>query len=188
MDILFKEMIMSLNHVNAASPQIHRAKVSRVVAVARAVCVGLFIGTASLSTAVHAAGFDSAPEVNAADKAFEAGKKAITARKWEDAIKEFRKVVAANNENADAHNYLGYAHRNLNQMDDSFKHYNIALKLNPNHRGAHEYIGQGYLKINQPDKAREHLARLEKICGKSCEEYQDLAKSIAAYKAPAAKK
>lgn len=175
---------MSLNR-----PQtLQRTHAPRLAAAARAVCLGLFISAASVSVGVYAAGFDSAPEVNAADKAFEAGKKAITARKWEDAIKEFRKVVAANNENADAHNYLGYAHRNLNQMDDSFKHYNIALKLNPNHRGAHEYIGQGYLKINQPDKAREHLAKLEKICGKNCEEYQDLAKSIAAYKAPVAKK
>jgi len=90
-------------------------------------------------------------------------------------------VVADNADNADAHNYLGYAYRWTNKMDDSFKHYNIALKLSPNHRGAHEYIGVAYLKVNQPEKAKEHLAKLEKICGKKCEEYEDLAKALAAY-------
>ena len=92
-----------------------------------------------------------------------------------------KKVVAADPESADAHNYLGYAYRWTGKMDDSFKHYNIALKLSPNHRGAHEYIGMAYLKVHQPEKAKEHLARLEKICGKKCEEYDDLAKAIASY-------
>jgi tetratricopeptide (TPR) repeat protein len=67
-------------------------------------------------------------------------------------------------------------------MDESFKHYNIALKLDPNHLGAHEYIGVAYLKINQPEKAKEHLAKLEKLCGKKCEEYADLEKALANYK------
>jgi tetratricopeptide (TPR) repeat protein len=128
-----------------------------------------------------AAGFDTTPAINAEDKNFEKGKKAIDAKKWNDAIEAFKKVVAENADNADAHNYLGYAYRWTNKMDDSFKHYNIALKLSPNHRGAHEYIGVAYLKVNQPEKAKEHLAKLEKICGKKCEEYDDLAKALAAY-------
>ncbi len=56
---------MSLNR-----PQtLQRTHAPRLAAAARAVCVGLFVSAASLSTSVHAAGFDSAPEVNAADKA-----------------------------------------------------------------------------------------------------------------------
>jgi tetratricopeptide (TPR) repeat protein len=128
-----------------------------------------------------AAGFDTTPAINAEDKNFDKGKKAIDAKKWNDAIEAFKKVVADNADNADAHNYLGYAYRWTNKMDESFKHYNIALKLSPNHRGAHEYIGVAYLKVNQPEKAKEHLAKLEKICGKKCEEYEDLAKALAAY-------
>ena len=130
---------------------------------------------------LSAAPIDTTPEVNAEDKNFEVGKKAIAAKKWNDAIDAFKKVVAADPESADAHNYLGYAYRWTGKMDDSFKHYNIALKLSPNHRGAHEYIGMAYLKVHQPEKAKEHLARLEKICGKKCEEYDDLAKAIAGY-------
>lgn len=137
--------------------------------------------SAGLVSQALAAGFDTTPATNAEDKNFEKGKKAIDAKKWNDAIEAFKKVVAENADNADAHNYLGYAYRWTNKMDESFKHYNIALKLSPNHRGAHEYIGVAYLKVNQPEKAKEHLARLEKICGKKCEEYEDLAKALAAY-------
>ena len=35
---------------------------------------------------------------------------------------------------------------------------------------------------NNPAMAEEHLAALEKICGKNCEEYKDLAREIAEYK------
>ena len=55
-------------------------------------------------------------------------------------------------------------------------------QLEPNHRGAHEYVGIAHLKVKNLDKAKEHLARLETICGKTCEEYEDLAKAVAAYK------
>ena len=66
----------------------------------------------------------------------------------------------------------------------AFEHYNTALKINPNHKGANEYIGEAYLMSNNPVKAGEHLARLKAICGNApCEEYEDLAKSIAAFKA-----
>lgn len=148
-----------------------------------AIVTVLVSGMASFA---FAAGFDTTPAENAADKNFAAGKKAIDAKKWNEAIDQFKKVVAADADSADAHNYLGYAYRWTNKMDDSFKHYNIALKLSPNHRGAHEYIGMAFLKVNQPEKAKEHLAKLEKICGLKCEEYQDLAKALAAYK-PSAK-
>ena len=67
---------------------------------------------------------------------------------------------------------------------EAYEHDNTALKLNPNHKGAHEYIGEAYLTDGKPAKAEEHLARLKTICGGSaCEEYEDLAKSLAAYKA-----
>ena len=77
---------------------------------------------------------------------------------------------------------LGYAFRWQNRMNESFAAYNKALELDPNHIGAHEYIGVAYLKAKQPDKAKDHLARLEKICGKNWEEYKDLAKANTDYK------
>lgn len=140
------------------------------------------LAMAGISPPVLAAGTEETPAANAEDADFVSGKKSIKSKDWEGAIKSFSKVVAREPNSADAHNYLGYANRNLGRMDQSFKEYNLALKLDPDHKGANEYIGVAYLNVNQPEKAKEHLARLEKICGKKCEEYEDLAKAIAAYK------
>lgn len=88
--------------------------------------------------------------------------------------------------NADAHNLLAYSYRKqaTPNLPRAFEHYNIALKLNPNHKGAHEYIGEAYLMDKNPAKAEEHLAQLKTICGNAtCEEYEDLVKAIAEYKA-----
>jgi len=109
---------------------------------------------------------------------FVTGHKAVLAKDWPSAVKALNRAVKKSPENADIHNYLGYAYRHLGEMDLSFSHYNQALKINPNHRQVHEYIGEAYLKVGKLDKALEHLARLEQICGKGCDDYQDLAKSI----------
>ncbi|MFY8042684.1 MAG: hypothetical protein ACOVOD_07130, partial [Rhodoferax sp.] len=82
-------------------------------------------------------------------------------------------------------NLLAYSYRKQDKPDlpKAFEHYKIALQLNPKHKGAHEYIGEAYLMDRQPILAEQHLAELEKICGnRQCEEYQDLAQAIAAYR------
>ena len=124
---------------------------------------------------------ESKPAANKEDADFVAGKKAIERKDWKSAVDALSRALTRKPESADIHNYLGYAYRHLDDLTSSFTHYKEALRIDPNHRGAHEYIGQAYLKAGQPDKAAEHLTRLEQICGKRCEEYQDLAKSIGAY-------
>lgn len=121
------------------------------------------------------------PAANKEDADFVAGKKAIDRKDWAAAVEALSQVIARKPDSADAHSYLGYAYRHLDDLAASFTHYKEALRIDPKHRGAHEYIGQAYLKAGQPDKAAEHLSRLEQICGKRCEEYRDLAKAISAY-------
>ena len=107
----------------------------------------------------------------------------IEKKDWNAAIGELDRLARRDAKNADVQNLLGYSYRNAGQVDKAFAAYNNALRLDPKHKGAHEYIGVAYLMARQPDKAQEHLATLELLCGgKSCEEYQDLAKAIAAYK------
>ncbi len=151
-------------------------KLSKVVS-----SVFFALAVSHVSTSALAAGTEVAPTANAVDADFVAGKKSIETKDWQAAITSFSKVVVRDPSSADAHNFLGYANRNLGRMDESFKEYGIALKLDPNHKGAHEYIGVAYLKVNKLEKAKEHLASLEKICGKKCEEYEDLAKAISAH-------
>lgn len=121
------------------------------------------------------------PAANSQNADFVAGKQAIDRKDWKAAVASLSKAESVMSNNADLHNLLGYAYRNLGNLDNAFRHYHEALRLDPKHRGAHEYIGETYLKAKQPQKAVEHLAELEKICGKGCEEYIDLAKAIADY-------
>jgi Flp pilus assembly protein TadD len=129
-----------------------------------------------------AAGTDETPTARPAVNDLEEGRKAVKAKQWRVAIDHLEKAAAKDRNNADIFNWLGYSYRNSGNIAKGMEAYNVALKLNPNHRGANEYIGVAYLLQKNKPKAQEHLARLETICGKSCEEYEDLQKAIAAYK------
>ena len=113
-------------------------------------------------------------------------RQAVDRNDWSTAQRELNAAVREAPQNADVHNLLGYTYRKRSSPDiaKAMDHYGMALKINPLHKGAHEYIGEAYLVRKQLPDAERHLAELEKICGgPSCEEYQDLAKSIADYKA-----
>ena len=127
----------------------------------------------------------SVPAPTVADRLANA-RKAIAVKDWTVAMRELNVAVRDEPRNADVHNLLGYSWRKRSNPDitKAFEHYYTALKLDPRHKGAHEYIGEAYLMEKKPAEAEKHLAELEKICGnKTCEEYQDLAKSIADFKA-----
>jgi Flp pilus assembly protein TadD len=118
-------------------------------------------------------------------------RKAIDAKDWNKALTELNLAAKEDPRNADVQNLLGYSYRKRSNPDlaKAFEHYKEALRLNPKHKGAHEYIGEAYLMDKKPAEAQKHLVQLEAICGnKTCEEYADLAKSIADYNAGAAPK
>lgn len=121
------------------------------------------------------------PDWAALDPDFAAGKRAIGAGDWEGAIKALTNAGLRDARNADIQNYLGYAYRRLRQFDPAMQHYQQALTLNPRHRSAHEHLGEAYLAQGDPSKAKEHLAALEQICLIPCDDYDDLARAIAAY-------
>lgn len=118
-----------------------------------------------------------------ADPNFAAGKQAIDAKNWAAAIPLFQAVVAKDDKNADAFNWLGYAYRNQGNYEQSFANYNKALAIDSRHRGAHEYIGEAYLKTGDVARAEEHLKRLDSLCTFGCAEYTELKNKIAAHKA-----
>lgn len=110
---------------------------------------------------------------------------AIGAMQWNQALALLQAQQVRLGRNADLHNLLGYVHRKKTppDLDKAFDHYRQALDIDPGHKGAHEYIGEAYLMRKQPAKAREHLQTLQRLCGNTaCEEYQDLAKALAAYR------
>ena len=127
----------------------------------------------------------SAPPVSVQERLVKA-RQAVDAKDWKLAERELGVAAREAPRNADVHNLLGYAYRKRTPPDmaKAYEHYNQALKLDPNHKGAHDYIGEAYLQDRRLPEAEQHLSALERICGgTSCEEYQDLAKAVADYKA-----
>ena len=131
---------------------------------------------------------DSAPAIAqpTASERMSTAREFIKANQWTKAITELKLAVRDEPKNADAQNLLGYSYRKQAKPDlpKSFEHYNLALKLDPMHKNTHHYIGVAYLMDKKPAEADKHLALLEKACGnRTCAEYLDLAKTIAAFKA-----
>lgn len=122
------------------------------------------------------------PQAAVPDPDYLAGKKAIEAKNWDAAIKPLSSAALRDPDNADIHNYLGYAFRKSGKLDLAFKHYQRALELNPRHRGAHEYIGEAFLMAGDLASAQKHLEALRAICLLPCEELADLERGIAAYR------
>jgi tetratricopeptide (TPR) repeat protein len=116
------------------------------------------------------------------DPDFTAGKKALGAGDWNEAIAALKLAALRDPQNADIQNYIGYAHRRLRQLELAFAHYQQALALNPRHRSAHEHLGEVYLVKGNLMKAQEHLVALQDICLIPCIEYDDLQTAITAYK------
>lgn len=109
--------------------------------------------------------------------------KEIKANNYDAAIKT---LLAANQPNsADWNNLIGYAQRKKTPPDlaAAERYYQAALKIDPKHRGALEYYGELFLMKNDLAGAEQMLARLNKACFFSCEEYRELKDEIAKYKA-----
>ena len=113
---------------------------------------------------------------------YQMGMEAIQASDWNRAIHDLNVASVAEPTNADLQNWLGFAYRQEGSYTAAFEHFRAALHLDPAHRRAHEYIGENYLLTGNKAKAKEHLAALLRICGKTCEEYQVLQKTIATAK------
>jgi len=149
------------------------------------ILAALMAGFVTCSYAADTPGSAPAVSTPSAAERLASARKAIGAKNWDAALTELNAAVRDHPRNADIHNLLGYSYRKRANPDvpRAIQHYQTAIRLDPRHKGAHEYIGEAYLMDRKPAEAEKHLAELEKICGgKSCEEYQDLAKAIAEYK------
>jgi tetratricopeptide (TPR) repeat protein len=107
----------------------------------------------------------------------------IAAKNWTAAIDELKRLNDTGS--ADWNNLMGYSLRKSPTPDfaGADKFYNEALRIDPRHRGALEYSGELYLQTGDLAKAEQRLAALDRACTFGCEEYTDLKKAIAQYRA-----
>jgi len=129
----------------------------------------------------HAAG--SSSKEDSADDNYDSAVKAVQSADYATALGLLAQVVQKDPKNADAWNYIGLADRKLGKFPDSLAAYEKALAIQPNHLGANEYLGELYVQTGEGAKANQQLAKLEKLCGTSCDEYRELKTAISSGKA-----
>jgi Tetratricopeptide repeat len=110
------------------------------------------------------------------DSLYEAGRELAMAGRYGEAITVL--TLAANKSDARILNYLGYSHRKQGRIMVGLGYYREALHNDPEYVPAREYMGEAYLQLGDIASARGQLTEIEKRCGKTCEEYQELAKQI----------
>lgn len=141
------------------------------------------LSMALLAACVHTAyAADTEPAPATADK-LSAARAQIAAKSWRGAIEELKKVNDP--ASADWNNLMGYSLRKAKvpDYDAAERFYDEALRIEPQHRGALEYSGELYLMKGDLAKAEQRLSALDKACRLPCDEYTDLKKAVAAYKA-----
>jgi len=149
----------------------------------RAMALALMVATVAAVVAPVARGdMPELSEVLAADADAIAAREAMARKAWDVAAKHLSQALVRHPDDADLHNDLGYAYRNLRDLDRAFVHYRRALDIDPRHRGAHEYIGEAYLMAGDLASAEKHVAALRGICLLPCEELKDLEEAVGKYR------
>jgi tetratricopeptide (TPR) repeat protein len=103
---------------------------------------------------------------------YEQGRTLALAGYYNDALDTFAKIQ--NQHDAMVLTMIGYSKRKLGHTDEGIAIYHQALAIDPNNVNTHEYLGEGYLAAGRVDLAELELDTLAKLCGTTCEQYQDL--------------
>ena len=114
---------------------------------------------------------------NSDNSLYETGRQLALAGKYDDALATFAKI--GNQKDAKVLTMIGYSKRKLGDVTGGMTYYQQALAIEPDNLYTNEYLGEGYVQIGKVDQAKVVLAKLETLCGTTCEQYQDLAKAIA---------
>ncbi|HEY8245476.1 MAG TPA: tetratricopeptide repeat protein [Casimicrobiaceae bacterium] len=151
---------------------------------ARRAAMAFAVAAAVLAIAPVARGDPSGElsEALAADADAVAAKEAMSRKAWDVAAKHLSQALVRHPDEADLHSDLGFAYRNLRDLDRAFVSYRRALALDPRHRGAHEYIGEAYLMAGDLASAEKHVAALRALCLLPCEELKDLEEAVGKYR------
>jgi tetratricopeptide (TPR) repeat protein len=137
-----------------------------------------------LTSPTWAADMSPPPEIkSAAADALATPRGLIAAKDWTGALAALRAQPQA--ASADWNNLMGYTLRKQASPDlaKAETYYLEALRIDPGHRGASEYLGELYLMKGDVASAEKRLAVLAQLCPDGCQQRDDLARAITAFKA-----
>jgi superkiller protein 3 len=95
-----------------------------------------------------------------AEAEYNKGLQAKAAKRFPEAVADFRRAVDLRPGFAEAWNELGFALRQTGQYAEALRAYDEALRLRPNFPSALEYLGEAYVKLGRLDEAKAILQRL----------------------------
>ena len=147
-----------------------------------AMALAMSLGAFGAPFAVSAAGDEDTDGTDETRSGYERAVELIEAADYEDAVDVLEKLNRDASGNPDVLNMLGYAHRKLGRVEAAFDYYRAALAIEPRHLGANEYLGELYLETGELEKAQERLGELAIACPAGCEEHDELAEAVAAYR------
>ena len=113
------------------------------------------------------------PDKNFADNAYALAK----AGRYSEALAALDLMKDPNT--AVALNYRGYATRRMGRVDEGIGYYLKSVALDPDYAQVREYLGEAYVIKGDISRAEAQLRIIKKLCGTTCEEYQDLLVAIA---------
>ncbi|MEE9432689.1 MAG: tetratricopeptide repeat protein [Sphingorhabdus sp.] len=102
----------------------------------------------------------------------------INEGKYQKALSQLDDAAKSFGPHPDILTYMGFANRKLQRYDIAEDYYQRALAVAPNHLGALEYYGELKIERGNIAGARQHLARLEKLCSFGCYEADELRRWI----------
>ncbi len=150
---------------------------SQRVFVGKAVCLGLLLilsfplwafavgsGPVSVPSApMPSRPMPAPPAPRSAEAEYNLGLQNKEAKRFSDAVENFRRAVALRQNFPEAWNELGFSLRQTGQYSEALKAYDQALQLRPNFPEALEYLGETYVKMGQLNEAKKILERLRAL-------------------------
>jgi len=150
---------------------------SQRVSVGSAVCLGLLIslgvplralavgsGPVSVPSTPRSSQATPAPAAaRSAEAEYNLGLQNKEAKRFSDAVENFRRAVNLRQNFPEAWNELGFSLRQSGQYSEALKAYERALQFRPNFPEALEYLGETYVKMGQPEEAKKILERLRSV-------------------------
>jgi len=95
-----------------------------------------------------------------AEKHFELGKSYFEKDQYDNAIKEFEKVLQIQPINAEAHYYLGRCYHSKERYDKAIPHLKKAIQIQPSNADAHYYLARCYHFTTKFDEAIEEFKKV----------------------------
>ncbi len=138
-----------------------RDRIAFQLAVSSALLISLI-----LPLEVQAVGGEPVPAPvvpRSAEAEYNKGLQAKAAKRFSDAVTDFRRAVDIRPNFAEAWNELGFALRQTGQYAEALRAYEQALRLRPHYPEALEYMGEAFVKLGRLDEARAVLERLKPL-------------------------